>query len=78
MYKKLRETRNKKGVSAKKMAAALGLKTKAAYYKKESGLTRFSIDEAKIVSELLGEPVETLFFDSEVSIKGTSGTQAAQ
>jgi len=72
MYLRLRETRNNKGVSARAMASALGLKTEAAYYKKESGLVRFSIEEARIVADILGEPLETLFFDIDVSKNETS------
>lgn len=67
MFYKLREIRNSKNISAKEMAESLNLKTEAAYYKKESGLIRFSLDEAKIVSEKLGVPIEELFFDPEVS-----------
>ena len=72
MFVKLRELRNRKDVSAKEMAETLNLKTEAAYYKKESGLIRFSLDEARIVSEKLGIPIEELFFDSEVSKKETN------
>ncbi len=71
MFVKLREVRNNNKISAKEMAKALSLKTVAAYYKKESGLIRFSLDEAKIVSERLGIAIEELFFEQEVSNKET-------
>ena len=71
VFVKLREVRNQKKISAKEMAKALELKTEAAYYKKESGLIRFSLDEAKIVSEKLGIPIEALFFENNVSEKET-------
>lgn len=64
----LREIRTNKGISARRMATALGLKTEAAYYKKESGSINITIDEAKIISTELGEPIEAIFFKKELSI----------
>lgn len=75
MYVRLRQIRKRKGYSAKKMATALGLQTEAAYYKKETGLIRFSLEEARIVSELLDEPMETLFF-ADVAINETDREQS--
>jgi len=60
-----------KGVSAKEMADLLGLKTEAAYYKKESGMIKFSLHEAKKVSERLGLPIDDIFFDKKVSVTET-------
>lgn len=54
-------------VSAKEMAELLGLKTEVAYYKKESGVIRISIEEAKLIANKLGMPIEDIFFDNEVS-----------
>ena len=73
MYEKLRSIRNKQGVSAKEMATLLGLKTEAAYYKKESGHIKFSLPEAKKISEKLCMPIEDIFFDKKVSAMETSG-----
>lgn len=64
----LREIRIKKKISARQMATALGLKTEAAYYKKEAGSINITIDEARIISVELGEPIEVIFFDKELSI----------
>lgn len=64
----LREIRTKKKISARQMATALGLKTEAAYYKKEAGSINITIDEARIISVELGEPIEVIFFDKEISI----------
>ena len=72
MYEKLREIRNTMGISAKFMAEALGLKTEAAYYKKESGMTKFTLREARIISKIIGKPIETIFFDQNVSLEETS------
>lgn len=71
MHKTLRDIRNKRKISAKEMADLLGLKTEAAYYKKESGDIRFSLHEAKLISEKLQMPIETIFFANKVSNKET-------
>lgn len=63
----LREIRTSKKISAMDMATALGLKTEAAYYKKESGSIRITIDEAKIIADKLGERIELVFFSDELS-----------
>ena len=75
MYEKLRSIRNKGKIPAKEMADLLGFKTEAAYYKKESGLIKISLFEAKLISERLGMPIEEIFFDNEVSLLET-GTEA--
>jgi len=70
-YHRLRELRKSKGISAKDMAELLGLGTKAAYYKKESGMTRFTLYEARLIAERLGTTIDQLFFADEVSLKDT-------
>lgn len=76
MYEKLRAIRNKERIPAKEMADLLNLKTEAAYYKKESGLTKFSLTEARRISERIGLPIEEIFFENEVSLIDT-GTDCA-
>jgi len=71
MYEKLRIIRNKEKIPAKEMADLLSLKTEAAYYKKESGFIRFSLTEARLISERIGLPIEEIFFDNEVSLTET-------
>jgi len=68
MYEKLRTIRNNKSVSAIEMAELLGLKTAAAYYKKETGAIRISMFEAKLISERLNMSIEDIFFADEVSV----------
>jgi len=65
MHEKLRRIRNRKSISAKEMADLLGLKTEAAYYKKESGMIKFSLDEAKKISKKLDMPIEEIFFANQ-------------
>ncbi|MTI83482.1 MAG: helix-turn-helix transcriptional regulator [Firmicutes bacterium] len=76
-YTKLREIRNKKGLSAEELARILGLKTVGAYYKKESGATKFSLAEAKLISEKLNQSIEKIFFDEAVSIIETNKSNDA-
>lgn len=71
-YERLRDLRKSKGISAKDMADLLGLATKAAYYKKESGMTRFTLHEARIIAHRLGTSIDELFFADEVSCRDTT------
>lgn len=61
MYENLRRIRNEKKISALEMAQLLGLETAAAYYKKESGAIKFSLEEAKKIAEYLKMPIDDIF-----------------
>lgn len=37
------------------------------YSKKENGVVKFSLNEAKLISEHFGKPIEVIFFANEVS-----------
>ena len=74
MYKALRELRKNKGISAVTLAELLELKTKAAYYKKESGIVKFSVEEARKIAEYFGMQIEEIFFEEEVAKKATIKT----
>ena len=67
MFEQLKTIRNTNNTSAEQMADILGLETKAAYYKKESGTVKFSLADAKKISDFFGIPIENIFFDTEVS-----------
>lgn len=69
MFENLRAIRNKNGVSAEIIAKLLGLETKAAYYKKETGDVKFTLPEAKKIADYFNMPIEEIFFNSEVSQK---------
>lgn len=71
MYDNLRTIRKNLNVSAEEMAELLGLKTKGAYYKKENGDSKISIEEAKIIAVKLGKSIEEIFFTNMVSIMET-------
>lgn len=67
MFDKLKQIRSERNITVEQMMDVLSLETKAAYYKKESGSVRFSLDDAKKVSDYIGLPIEDIFFDNEVS-----------
>jgi len=69
MFEKLREIRKKKNIKVKEISDTLGLKTEAAYYKKETGNVPFTLEEGRKVSILLGMPIEDIFFEDELSCK---------
>ena len=77
MYENLREIRNNRNISALDMAKVLGLQTRAAYYKKESGLIKFSLEEANAISQYLNMKIEDIFFDDEVAIIETDDNHTA-
>lgn len=63
MIQKLVDERKLQGKNPAYMANLLGLKTPGAYYKKENGSIRFSLEEGLIVAKDLNKTVEYLFGD---------------
>lgn len=61
MYKNLRRLRREKDIPVTRIRIMLGLKTDAAYYKKEKGIIKFSLDEALVISNFFKVPVELIF-----------------
>ena len=53
MFENLRKIRQEKGIKAKEIAEKLGLKTEGAYYKKETGTVPFTLEEGKVVADIL-------------------------
>lgn len=76
MFERLRELRKEKGLTCEDMAKLLGLDTKAAYSKKELGRTKFSLDDARKVSRVLGKSIDDIFFTNEISLKDTKRNTA--
>ena len=60
MFENLRKIRQE-------ISEKLGLKTEGAYYKKETGSVPFTLEEGKIVADILGMPIEDIFFTNELS-----------
>ena len=69
MFEKLRKIRQDKNIKALEIAKKIGLKTEGAYYKKETGRVPFTLEEGKIVADMLDMPIEKIFFDNELSYK---------
>ena len=69
MYEELRKIRQQKNIKAKEIADKIGLKTEGAFYKKETGIVPFTLEECKIISEMLGLPIEKIFFKDKLSCK---------
>lgn len=67
MFENLRKIRKEKDVKVKEICEVLALETEAAYYKKETGKVPFTLEEGKKIALLLKEPIETLFFENELS-----------
>lgn len=67
MFETLRALRIEKNVPVENICEALGLKTLAAYYKKENGSVKFTLSDAKIIADLFGMPIEKIFFGDEIS-----------
>ncbi len=67
MFEKLRKIRQEKNIKVKEIAEKIGLKTEGAYYKKENGTVPFTLEEGRIISNLLEMPIEEIFFENELS-----------
>lgn len=67
MFENLRRLRTEAGITCEQMAEYMGLETKSAYSKKELGQTRFTLAEARKVSEILGKSIEDIFYADEAS-----------
>lgn len=67
MFENLKKIRKEKKINYVKMAEIIGVKTGTAYWKKENGLTKFSIEQAKKISDFFEIPMEQIFFENEVS-----------
>lgn len=67
MFENLRKMRKSKNIKVKDICQALKLETESAYYKKENETVPFTLEEGKIISNLFCEPIETIFFENELS-----------
>ena len=66
MYQILKNIRRDKKIPVNVLANKIGLKTTAAYYKKENGNVKFTVDEAIIIAKELKESVENIFIFKEI------------
>jgi len=63
---KLRSVRMQKGITQTFLAKKLGFKTASGYNNIEMGRTKPSLEQAKNISEILGVPIEELFFEEKL------------
>jgi DNA-binding XRE family transcriptional regulator len=66
MNSKVRELRIQRNIPAATLIDLLGI-SKVNYLKKERGIVRFSLSEAKKISDFFAMSIEEIFFDSCVS-----------
>ena len=67
VQEKLRSLRIAQGLTQDQMSRVLGLKTKAAYTKKELGYNSITVEEGKLLADRLGVSVDDLFCANELS-----------
>lgn len=65
-YQKVRRLRIEKEIPLKEIVNALGLETPQAYYKKELGMNRFSLEDAAVISKLFSMQIEEIFLSGDV------------
>lgn len=74
--KKLRSLRRSMDVSGEEMSEMLGFKSSGTYYKKENGLSRFTLEEAGMIAKRFGKTIEELFLDEPAEDVNTSEKEA--
>ncbi len=72
MNNRLKEIRKNKNIPVETIIKTLGLVTKAAYYKKENGKVKITLDDALSLSNLFDMPVEEIFLDNGVPDRNNS------
>ena len=65
VYERLKELRVSKNILGEETAKLIGV-TKATYSKKENGIIKFSLEEAKIIAEKMGMQIEEVFKEGEI------------
>lgn len=62
----VRKARIKAGISGVAMADRLGIGIPT-YYKKETGMIKWSLEEAKSVADFFGTTIDALFYAEEIA-----------
>lgn len=63
----IKELRKQSGKTQAEMAKILGLSSANAYSLKERGERRFSIEEARVLSDVFGMDIEDIFFGNSIT-----------
>jgi len=66
LINKLRKKRLEKGISQVFISKKLGYKTASGYANIEAGRNKLSLENAKIIAEIIGVPLEELFFTEKL------------
>ena len=61
-YKKMKTLRIERGVPAQILTEVIGAETIATYYKKEKGMLRVSLEEAKKIADFYEMSIEEIFY----------------
>lgn len=69
----IKELRVKKGFSIEEMATILGYEGYQAYYNKEKGIRKMSVEDIATISFILKVPIKKLFFEEVITEKVTLG-----
>lgn len=65
----IKSVRLKKGISTEQMAKMMGYKGNNAYFRKENGDRKFSVEDIMKVSKILEIPIQDIFFDKRITEK---------
>ncbi|WP_244833400.1 helix-turn-helix transcriptional regulator [Clostridium sp. BJN0001] len=71
MYSKLKDIREKRGITQADMAELLGYNHKSGYNKLENGERKISLEQAKTISDFFNLTIEDIFFDNLVNKMST-------
>ena len=61
MYEKLRQKRKETNTTVKTLRGLINLKTDPSYFKKETGATTFTVEEAFVIADYFKTTVDKLF-----------------
>lgn len=59
----IKATRIEKGITSEEMSKLMGYKGNNAYYRKENGDRKFSLEDVVNISKILDLPVQRIFFN---------------
>lgn len=65
----IKSVRLKKGISTEQMAKLMGYKGSNAYFRKENGDRKFSVEDIMKVSMILEIPIQDIFFENKITEK---------
>ena len=65
----IKSVRLKKGISTEQMAKKMGYKGGNAYFRKENGDRKFSVEDIMKVSMILEIPIQDIFFENKITEK---------